>query len=96
MKSFRPSDRIVDFVNPLDLSLAVIPLVGVDASGYRLGYGGGYFDRIFNSDKIEHAPITIGLGYEYQILSDEFKESHDMRYSLVITEENIYNFNLRL
>jgi len=36
------------------------------------------------------------LGYEYQILSDEFKESHDMRYSLVITEENIYNFNLRL
>lgn len=85
-----------DFVNPLDLSLAVIPLVGVDASGYRLGYGGGYFDRIFNSDKIEHAPITIGLAYEYQILSDEFKESHDMRYSLVITEENIYNFNLRL
>ena len=85
-----------DFVNPLDLSLAVIPLVGVDASGYRLGYGGGYFDRIFNSDKKEHAPITIGLGYEYQILSDEFKESHDMRYRLVITEENIYNFNLRL
>ena len=85
-----------DFVNPSDLSLAVIPLVGVDASGYRLGYGGGYFDRIFNSDKKQHAPITIGLGYEYQILSDEFKESHDMRYSLVITEENIYNFNLRL
>ena len=85
-----------DFVNPLDLSLAVIPLVGVDASGYRLGYGGGYFDRIFNSDKKEHAPITIGLGYEYQILSDEFKEPHDMRYSLVITEANIYNFNLKL
>ena len=82
-----------NFINLTDLDLAVIPFVGVDALGYRLGYGGGYFDRIFNPIEKEYAPITIGLGYDYQMLSDEIREVHDMRYNMVITEENIYNFN---
>ena len=38
-----------EIINPMDLSLVVIPFVGVDRDGFRLGNGGGYYDRIFGS-----------------------------------------------
>ena len=71
-----------------------IPFVGVDRLGYRLGYGGGYFDRtlgkIMNEKK---KPIFIGLGFDYQILNINFGESHDIKYDFVISERRVLSFN---
>ena len=39
-----PSDG--DTISPLEHEIILIPTVGVDSNGYRLGYGGGYYDRL--------------------------------------------------
>ena len=82
------------FISIDKLDLLLIPFVGVDINGCRLGYGGGYYDRalerILNSGyKIE----IVGMGYEYQILEDAFGEIHDIKYSIVFSENNIHKYS---
>lgn len=48
--------------------VTVTPLLAVNARGFRLGYGGGFYDRYFR----EHATIRVGIGYAFQ--QEEFKE----------------------
>jgi 5,10-methenyltetrahydrofolate synthetase len=43
-------------------NIALAPLVGWDPEGYRLGYGGGYFDRTLAA--LSPRPITIGVGFQ--------------------------------
>ena len=94
-----PIDTNADFItqqkaiNINDIQLLVIPFLGVDKKGARLGYGSGYYDRAIGEryeSKLE--PNIIGLGYEYQLTESSFGESHDMRYNKVITESNIHSF----
>ena len=70
--------------------LLIIPFLSVDRDGFRLGYGGGYFDRAL--EKILKKPAIIGIGYEYQIYTESFSEPHDIKYDCVITEERIHRF----
>ena len=63
----------------------------MDNAGYRLGYGGGYFDRALEGLN-KNKPILIGLGYDYQVSEKSFGEPHDIRYDIVITENNIHRF----
>ena len=83
-----------DYINPLDIDIMIIPLVGVDCNGFRLGYGGGYFDRalskVHSSNK---KPLIVGLGYDYQICSESFGRNHDIKYDVVITETRILYFD---
>ena len=44
--------------------LLLIPCVGFDADGYRLGYGGGYYDRTLARGRWTRKPVTIGVAYE--------------------------------
>jgi|TARA_E500000075_G_C6794291_1_gene223115 5-formyltetrahydrofolate cyclo-ligase len=83
-----------NFLDPEKFDIMFIPFVGVDKLGYRLGYGGGYFDRtlgkIMNEKK---RPIFIGLGFDYQILNINFGESHDIKYDFVMSELRVLSFN---
>jgi|TARA_X000000950_G_scaffold241756_1_gene295624 5-formyltetrahydrofolate cyclo-ligase len=83
-----------NFLDPEKFDIMFIPFVGVDKLGYRLGYGGGYFDRtlgkIMNEKK---RPIFIGLGFDYQILNINFGESHDIKYDFVMSEMRVLSFN---
>ena len=83
--------------NYLDLAsfdLMFIPFVGIDKGGYRLGYGGGYFDRSLNKISFaEKKPIIVGLGYDFQILEESFAESHDLKYDIVITQTRIHSYS---
>ena len=82
-----------NFLDPMAFDLMFIPFVGVDANGYRLGYGGGYFDRALqNLKKEKNTVLIVGLGYGYQILKESFGESHDIQYDIVITEKDIHRF----
>jgi 5,10-methenyltetrahydrofolate synthetase len=66
-----------------DLMLA--PLVGFDRANYRLGYGGGYFDRTLAS--LASRPMVVGIGYEYSALETIFPQPHDIPMDGVLTEQ---------
>ena len=72
-----------DVVLP-DLMLA--PLVGFDQENYRLGYGGGYFDRTLAS--LAQRPAVIGIGYEFAALTSIFPQPHDIAMDAVVTEQH--------
>jgi 5,10-methenyltetrahydrofolate synthetase len=67
-----------------DLMLA--PLVGFDRTNYRLGYGGGYFDRTLAS--LRQRPMVIGIGYEFSVLKTIFPQPHDIPMDAVLTERD--------
>ena len=83
-----------DYLDPYSFDTMFIPFVGVDINGYRLGYGGGYFDRALEKiTKSNDRPLLIGLGYNYQIIDKDFGEKHDIKYDIVITETDILSFS---
>ena len=98
--AFVPSLHLVDVVHvPLHLAagdeigLAVLPLVGIDINGFRLGYGGGYYDRFFNQEsELSRKPFIIGVGYAFQVLEVSFAEDHDLKCDSVITEKGVLKF----
>ena len=84
-----------EYLEPHLFDAMFIPFVGVDVNGFRVGYGGGYFDRALSSliDSNHRKPLIIGLGCDYQILSKNLSEPHDLRYHKVITESRILSYN---
>lgn len=76
--------RNAEIVKP-DLALA--PLVGWDRSGYRLGYGGGYFDRTLAH--LCPSPFAIGIGLKAAQLATIYPQPHDIRLDAIVTEEGV-------
>jgi 5-formyltetrahydrofolate cyclo-ligase len=70
--------------------VVLVPLLAFDASGHRLGYGGGYYDRTF-----ETLPrmLLIGIAYSGQELSAIPREAHDHRLDLIVTENGVRRFH---
>ena len=88
---YEPSDG--DVINSMDHEIIIIPTVGVDKNGYRLGYGGGYYDRYLESiHKNSYRPLLIGLIYDFQFLDDSINEIHDIRLDIVFSETQSKNF----
>ena len=83
------------YLDPHLFDVMFIPFVGVDIDGFRIGYGGGYFDRALSSliHKKDKKPLIIGLGYDYQILDKKLSEPHDLKYDLVATESRILSYS---
>lgn len=65
----------------------LVPLVGFDERGYRLGYGGGYYDRTLAS--FPTRPLAIGVGYELARLETIYPQSHDIPMSMIVTEGRV-------
>lgn len=76
-----PQPATEDTVVP-DIALA--PVVGFSADGYRLGYGGGYFDRTLA--RLAPRPLTIGVGLEMQLIETIRPLPHDIRLDAIMTE----------
>ncbi|MFD2206979.1 5-formyltetrahydrofolate cyclo-ligase [Kiloniella antarctica] len=74
-----PEERIQ--VKP---TIALVPLVGYDDAGYRLGYGGGYFDRTLAA--MNELPLTIGVGYALGHLETIHPQPHDIPLDAIVTE----------
>lgn len=60
------------------------PVVGWDAAGYRLGYGGGYFDRTLAA--LDPGPLSIGVGHDAARVATIFPQPHDIAMDLIVTE----------
>ncbi|SEQ13059.1 5-formyltetrahydrofolate cyclo-ligase [Devosia sp. YR412] len=70
--------------------VVLMPLLGFDKLGTRLGYGGGYYDRTLA--KLKKRPKLIGLAYAAQELKRIPREAHDVPLDAVITEAGIRHF----
>ena len=69
-----------------EIELAFIPGVVFDRRGYRIGYGGGYYDRF-----LEEAQdlVSVGLGYEFQVVWEVPRSKHDLPVDYLCTERGL-------
>lgn len=73
------------------ISVVLVPGVAFDRNGGRLGYGGGYYDRLL----AEWAgkgwkPLLIAAAFGQQMVAEVPLEEHDMRMDLIVTEDDCY------
>lgn len=68
-----------------DISLA--PVMGWNDEGYRLGYGGGYFDRTLAA--LDPCPVTIGIGFQAARLETIYPQPHDIPLDFILTEAGV-------
>ena len=73
--------------DPEEIQLLVIPGVGFDLSGQRVGYGKGYYDRALH--RLEGNGNLIALCYEFQLVDSLAGEQHDVNMDRIITERRI-------
>lgn len=71
-------------------TVLLVPLVAFDSAGYRLGYGGGYFDRTLAACAVQ--PITIGVGYALSQIGSVYPAPHDIPLDAVVTEAGLHCF----
>jgi 5-formyltetrahydrofolate cyclo-ligase len=74
-------------VSPHQIDLMIIPGICYDRMGYRIGYGGGYFDRYLTHYKND----TLSLAFSTQIVEEVPTEPHDLPVSTIITECEVIN-----
>jgi 5-formyltetrahydrofolate cyclo-ligase len=75
--------------------LIVVPFVGVDAKGRRLGMGGGFYDRALGFRRHRahwRGPRVIGLGFDCQCVESVSAESWDLAFDAIATESGIRHF----
>lgn len=75
----------------LDPTTMIIPLLGFDRAGYRLGYGAGHYDCTLAAMAASGLkPMTIGLAFDLQRVDELPREPHDFQLDLIITEAATY------
>lgn len=82
-----PTPASGDFIQPQAL---LIPLVAFDSAGYRIGYGGGFFDRTLST--LQPRPLCIGVGFELSRVDNIRPQAHDERLDAVVTEAGVFTF----
>lgn len=70
--------------DPVRPDVLIIPLVGFDAAGYRLGYGGGYYDRTLA--QLRPRPLCIGLAHAEAALTSIHPQPHDIPMDFIVTD----------
>jgi len=76
-------------IEPNELDLIVVPGVGFDRNGGRMGYGAGFYDRYFkkiSKDKMKKI-VKLALAYDFQILEDVPMNEQDVPVNYIITEK---------
>jgi 5-formyltetrahydrofolate cyclo-ligase len=64
----------------------IVPLVGFDSACYRLGYGGGYYDRTLAA--LPKRPFCVGLGFNAGALSTIYPQIHDIPLDAIVTDRS--------
>ena len=95
-RAWRPGEALVDGVWNIPVpekrevvtpSVVLAPLVGFDPACYRLGYGGGYFDRTLAV--LSPRATAIGVGFAVQELATIHPQAFDVPMELIVTEEGV-------
>lgn len=75
-------------IQPQEVDLILLPTVACDYQGYRLGYGGGYYDRFLSSSQGQNIP-TIGIAFDFAYLLQLPIETWDIQLDYICTESAI-------
>jgi 5-formyltetrahydrofolate cyclo-ligase len=78
------------------LSVVLLPVLGFDRHGTRLGTGGGYYDRLFSYRRHRHSwhrPLLIGIAFRCQQLPLIERSSHDVPLDAAVTEQGVSIFS---
>ena len=79
---------VPDNTGVVTVGALVIPMIGFDQMGFRLGYGGGYFDRTLIA--IAPRPLAIGVAFEILRKDSVHPQPHDIPMDFIVTEAGIY------
>lgn len=83
-----PKKESYRFVAPEILDAVIVPGVGFDLNGGRLGFGGGFYDRYLPKTRRDCRKIAVC--YECQLSEDVYPEKHDFPMEFIITEKAAY------
>lgn len=72
-----------------EVDLVVVPLLGFDLKGYRVGYGKGFYDRFLEGKEI----LKVGLSFFDPVAVIDDIDAHDVTLDLCITPSKTYNFH---
>jgi len=93
--TFSIPEPIVDsyeLINAEELDLVIMPLLGFDLAGNRLGMGGGYYDRCFAFKQLKPKnPVLMGFAYDFQQLDEINAEPWDISLDMIATESVLRN-----
>ena len=79
-----PKPKDTEVVVP---TLLFVPCVGYGPGGFRLGYGGGFYDRTLAT--LQPRPATVGLGYSHGWLPDLLPEAHDLPLDALLNDNGV-------
>ena len=70
------------------IDLVIVPAVGFDRRGHRMGRGGGFYDRFLARPRLKAR--TIGITFDQQVLEELPVLSHDQRVQMVVTNAGVH------
>ncbi|MBP2025968.1 5-formyltetrahydrofolate cyclo-ligase [Peptoniphilus stercorisuis] len=89
MKILEPSSEYLDFIDPDIIDLAIVPGLLFNKEGYRIGYGGGFYDKFFKSLKRDIK--KLGIGYDFQFTTgNTWQENFDIPVNYFLSEKKFY------
>ena len=87
MNIYEPVEKRTREASPEDPDMVVMPGVGFDGNGNRLGYGGGYYDRL--ALKLRPDVRLVALAFEEQVVDEIPSLPHDRKTDIIITEKRV-------
>ena len=86
-----PKEEFIRYIDPSEIDLIIVPGAVFDRDGYRVGYGGGYYDRFLS--KIDKSVPKIAIAFDLQIVEQVPREDFDIPVDFIITEKEIIKCN---
>ncbi len=72
--------------------VVIVPLVAFDGRGYRLGYGGGFYDRTLEGLRLKRPTIAVGFAFDAQEMNEVPIEETDQKLDFIVTESGVRAF----
>ena len=72
--------------------VVIVPLVAFDARGFRLGYGGGFYDRTLEGLRAKRPTIAVGFAFDAQEMAQVPIEDTDQKLDFIVTETGVRAF----
>ncbi|MCP1145229.1 5-formyltetrahydrofolate cyclo-ligase [Lysinibacillus endophyticus] len=85
-----PIPDLTELVSAEQINCMIVPGIVFDKSGYRIGYGGGYYDRYL--ERFEGQ--LISLAFHFQVVESVPKDSHDIPVNVIITDQDRIDCNI--
>lgn len=80
-----------EYIRPIDknqIELIIVPAIVYDKFGYRIGYGGGYYDRFFSD--LDKSILRLGVAFDFQVVEKLPTDAYDLPVGMIITDKTIH------